>query len=327
MTSPASKSPRRPDVEKVFKHLEALFVPTSPPDPSIDPIAAMRQAVSQYANAGPAPSLDDVLVLPVSADGVPAEWVLGKSARPEHRIVFLHGGGWSAGTLDDYRPMAAELARRTQSSVLVVNYRLAPEHPFPAGLDDCYKALVWAATHGPSGKDRKDADPTPAASLSVIGDSAGSNLAAAACGEVIRKNGRVPDRLVLIGPALDAVHDPKRVGRDDFIVTPEAIAGAFGLYSGGTVPLTDPRLSPMHTEEAVLSKFPATLIQVSGAEGWIVDARRFTQRLEELRVRVLLSIWPDMPHVWHVFLTILPEARQALQEVAGFLKPFEPLRS
>jgi acetyl esterase/lipase len=319
MITPIIPRASRPDIDAVFTHLKQLFT-ADPPDPSLDPIARMRYVISQCFNIGPKPSLDDITVLPVSADGVPAEWVLAKGAKPQHRIVFLHGGGWSAGTIDDYRPMAAELARRTGSSVLMIDYRLAPEHPFPAGLDDCCRALAWAVLNGPPPPGDGAAGSAPAASLSIIGDSAGSNLAAAACADAIRKGGPVPDRLILIGPALDAVHDPNRIGRNDFLVTPDTIAGSFGLYSGGAVPLTDPRLSPMHTEEQVLSSFPPTLIQVSGAEGWIFDARRFTRRLEDARVRVVLSIWPDLPHVWHVFQTVLPEAQQALQEVADFLR-------
>jgi acetyl esterase/lipase len=311
---------RRPDIQRVYEHLERLFVPKQAPDPTLDPIAAVRQVISECVNFGPEPTLDGVTVTPVSADGVPAEWIVAKGGSSRHRIVFLHGGGWVGGTLKMYRAMAAETARLSQASVLVVDYRLVPENPFPAGLDDCYRALAWAASHGPDETANRGAT-AEALSISLMGDSAGSNLAAAACARAIEKAERVPERLVLIGPALDAVPNPERVGRDDFMVTPASIDGAFALYSGGTVSLTDPRLSPMHTPEHILERFPPTLIQVSGAEGWIFDARHFTQRLEEVRVRVLLSIWPGLPHVWHVFLTSLPESRQALQEIADFIRP------
>jgi acetyl esterase/lipase len=215
---------------------------------------------------------------------------------------------------------APQLARKTRGSVLSVDYRLVPEHPFPAGLDDCARALSWGAAHAPPPSITGNVADGPV-SVSLIGDSAGSNLAAACCARSIVEGSRIPDRLVLIGPALDAARKVQPAGRNDFIVTPESIAGAFMLYAGGTVPLTDPRLSPMHTSPEILAKFPPTLIQVSSAEGWIYDARDFRQRLEDANIRTVLSIWPDLPHVWHVFLSTLPEAKQAIQEIAGFVRP------
>ncbi len=320
MSQAREVSKRRPDIQRVYEHLERLFVPKHAPDPSMDPIAAARKVIGEYADIGPAPSLEGVQVTPVSAGGIPAEWIVAQGASSRHRIVFLHGGGWVGGTLAAYRAMAAETARASRASVLVVDYRLVPENPFPAGLDDCCRALTWAASHGPDEAQNRSAGTAEALSISLMGDSAGSNLAAASCARAIEAGARVPDRLVLIGPALDAVQNPRRVGRDDFIVTPASIDGAFALYSGGIVPLDDPRLSPMHTPEGILRQFPPTLIQVSGAEGWIFDAREFTRRLEEARVRVLLSIWPGLPHVWHVFLTTLPEAGEALREIADFVR-------
>jgi len=196
----------------------------------------------------------------------------------------------------------------------MADYRLAPEHPFPAALIDSRAALEWVARNGPAGA-------RPAKSLALAGDSAGANLAAAVCAAAIQDSTTVPNRLALIGPALDAVHDPLRVGRRDSIVTPESIAGAFETYIAGAVDPADPRVSPLRTKDDVLAKFPPTLIQVSGAEGWIFDARAFAQRLEEVEVRVLLSIWPRMPHVWHVFLTALPEASEAIREIGWFIDP------
>jgi acetyl esterase/lipase len=256
----------------------------------------------------------------VSADGVPAEWIVADGGSPNHRVILFHGGGWLGGTLEAYRPLAVELARRTRGSVLSVDYRLVPEHPFPAGLADCARALSWAAAHAPPPSMTGNVAEGPV-SISLIGDSAGSNLAAACCARSIAEGSRIPDRLVLIGPALDAAREMQPAGRNDFIVTPESVAGAFMLYSGGTVPLTDPRLSPMHTPPDLLAKFPPTLLQVSSAEGWIHDARDFRQRLEDANIRVVLSVWPDLPHVWHVFLSTLPEAKQAIQEIADFVRP------
>jgi len=129
----------------------------------------------------------------------------------------------------------------------------------------------------------------------------------------------VPDRLVLIAGVLDGVSDPAKTGRDDPIITAEGIAGGYALYAGGAVAATDPRISPLHAAQDVLKQFPPTLIQASSSEFLLADSKRFAHRLEEADVRVALSIWPGLPHVWQVFLGILPEASQALQEIADFV--------
>lgn len=300
---------RRPDIQAVFTHLSTLF--TSPDLPT-DPMESVREATSRYTRVGPAPSLDGVTFTPVSESGVRGEWVTTEHSVSDRRLLYIHGGGWCAGSPFDYRGYSAELARRSGVAIFMASYRLVPEHPFPSGLDDSGAALRWIWDNGPNG-------PEPAKSVALGGDSAGSNLAAASCALAIEASERVPDLLVLVGPALDAVHNPERIGRDDYIVTPEAIDGAFAMYMGGAVEPTDPRISPVYTPAETLAKFPPTLIQVSSAEGWLFDAYDFTRRLEQADVQVTLSIWPHMPHVWHVFPTWLPEAKQAIREFSGFI--------
>ncbi|TWT02048.1 alpha/beta hydrolase [Reyranella sp. CPCC 100927] len=307
MTSVSTPS-RRSDVDAVFQHLANLFTPTTP---SEDFLTILRRAMNHYGDIGTPPALTGVRVTPVLAGGVPAEWVVAAGGSSRRRIVYVHGGGWAAGGPDAYRALAAELARRSGAAVLVVDYRLAPEHVFPAGLDDCSAALAWAASHGPDGAQ-------DALSLTLAGDSSGGNLAAATCLQAVTSGARVPDRLVLIAGVLDGAADAQRVGRDDPVVTAENVAGAYGMYTGGAVPLADPRVSPVRAPHAVLKRFPPTLIQVSGSEYLLADSRRFAQRLEEADVRVSLSVWPGLPHVWHVFLGQLPDASQALQEIADF---------
>jgi len=138
---------RRSDVDQVFNHLAALFTPAMP---SEDFLTILRRAVTRYGDIGTPPALTGVRFTPVSAGGVSAEWVVADGGSSRHRIVYIHGGGWVAGGPEAYRGLAADLARRSGAAVLVVDYRLAPEHPFPAGLNDCCSAaLAWAASHGP----------------------------------------------------------------------------------------------------------------------------------------------------------------------------------
>lgn len=310
MTSVSTAPQRRSDVDQVFNHLAALFTPTTPPE---DFLTILRRAMVRYGDIGTPPSLTGVQFSPVSAGGVPAEWVVADGGSSRHRIVYVHGGGWIAGGPEAYRGLAAELARRSGAAILVVDYRLAPEHPFPAGLDDCSTALAWAAGHGP------DEAQSTALSLALAGDSAGGNLAAATCLQAVTSSARVPDRLVLIAGVLGGASELARTGRDDPIITAEGIAGSYALYAGDAAAATDPRISPLHAGREVLKRFPPTLIQASSTEFLLADSKRFAQRLEEADVRVSLSIWPGLPHVWQVFLGILPEASLALQEIADFV--------
>ena len=305
----------RPDVERAFRHLAAPRVEGTPATPEAQ-LAAMRAFVDRYGDIGPRAPLRGVAVTPVTAASRPAEWLVPVGADPDARLLYLHGGGWSAGGLESHRPLAAQLATLTGRATLLLSYRLAPEHPFPAGLEDCAAALRWTAEHGPEG-------PSPARRLLLAGDSAGANLAAAACLLAVRDGGRVPDRLAMICAPVDASAKPDRGARADIVAGNTELEQAIAGYVQGGASLDDPRLSPLRAESALLSGFPPTLLQVSGAEFLLWDSQRFADRLITAGVRTTLSVWPDLPHVWHAFLELLPEARLALSEVADFLSAGE----
>lgn len=297
----------RPDIDQAFAHIAR----GAAADAGGDPLTALRRFVDAYGGvAGPLP-VDGVTLLPVTADGVAAEWIVPAGCADGARLVYLHGGGWVAGGLVSHRPLAAALARETGAPVLLVDYRLAPEHPFPAGLDDCRRALAWAARFGPRGE-------AEAARLYIAGDSAGGNLAAAACQQAVIAGARVSDRLVLLSPVLDGAANPAR-GEG---VHPDAdragLESVIGLYLQGAA-VDDARVSPLNAPDAVLAGMPPCLLQVSAAEYLRWDSEAFARRLVQAGARATLSLWPRMPHVWHAFLDLLPEAREAVGEIAGFL--------
>lgn len=298
---------RRPDIDRAIGHLSTAMTPP----PGVDPIQAMRDGVDRYGDVEPRAPLLDVEIRAVDAGGVSAEWLLASDARPDQRLVYLHGGGWVAGGLYSHRAMCAHLARRSGCAVLSVEYRLAPEHPYPAGLDDSLAALRWAALNGPDGVGA-------ASHLGLAGDSAGGNLAAAACVRLVGAGEAVPDRLALICAALD-VAPPKSVAAGDVHVDAAGVAMMMSLYAPGAESLEQAELSPINASAETLENFPPTLLQASGAEYLLDDAQRFMSRLTASRRRAVLSIWPDLPHVWHAFTSLLPEAPAALDEVADFL--------
>lgn len=298
----------RPDIARAFAHLAATMAPSA----DADPIQAMRDGVDRYGDVEPRAPLLDVEVRPVDAGGARAEWLLAAGARPDHRIVYLHGGGWVAGGLYSHRAMCAHLARRSECAVLSVDYRLAPEHPYPAGLDDSLAAIRWAARNGPDGAGSVK-------HLALAGDSAGGNLAAASCIRLIAANEPVPDRLALICAALD-VAPPRTASPGDGNVDAAGVAMMMSLYAPGADSLEHVELSPINAAPETLGRFPPTLLQASVAEYLLNDAQRFMVRLTASRRRAVLSVWPDLPHVWHAFTSLLPEAPAALDEVADFLR-------
>jgi epsilon-lactone hydrolase len=299
--------PQRADVGRALAHL-AIGAPL-PGDP--DPIGSMRAFVRRYGDVEPRTPMADVAVIPLSTAAFCGEWLVAPGADTTRRLVYLHGGGWVAGDLESHRPIAGALARMAGRAVLLVDYRLAPEQPFPAGYNDCEMALHWAHENGPEG-------PVPATTVALAGDSAGANLAAAvalaACGA-----GAGPERLVLICSALDGTVAAGPAGTDN---APDAagLAAMMQLYAQGATPLADPRISPLLAGDHAFALLPPTLLQASASEYLLGQSQQFAARLAANNVRSILSIWPDMPHVWHAFLTLLPEAHAALAEVAAFLR-------
>jgi len=312
---PAPAPARSPRVEAAFSHLAALAEAvdaTGYPTPLDGWVAALRHFMTAYGTLGDMPNLEGIHFEAVSAGGVPAQWVTADGADPDVRLVYLHGGGWASGTLTDYRWVAGALAQMTRASILLVDYRLSPEHPFPAGLEDCVAAFDWAAGAAPGGRLAK------ARHLVLAGDSAGGNLAAVTCLLALERGLRAPDRLALIAGTFDQAPADARIGRDDPVCTPEGFANCNQAYLGATRPET-PLVSPVYADAALLSRFPPTLLQVSGTEALLHDSQRFAARLIGSDVRTILDVWPGLPHVWHFFLGHLPEAEAALRELARFL--------
>ncbi|MDR3512773.1 MAG: alpha/beta hydrolase fold domain-containing protein [Caulobacteraceae bacterium] len=300
----------RPDLGRVFAHLDAMVDQIAA---AADPLAALRSALDDYGRGNAGEGMRACRFLPARVGGLAGEWSVPPHADAVRRLLYLHGGGWSGGSAAGYRPLVAEIALLTGRPVLAVDYRLAPEHPYPAALDDALAALDWIEAHGPEAAGA-------AAEVGLAGDSAGGNLATAAVAERIAQGRPTPARLLLISALLDGRDPARRVeGVRDRVVTAEVLAGAFEAYRAGALDPADRRLSPAAADEALLARFPPTLIQVSAIEHLRDQSLALAARLWRGGVPAKLSVWPAMPHVWHFFLQDLPEARQALREIADFL--------
>jgi monoterpene epsilon-lactone hydrolase len=271
------------------------------------PPRTLEQIRADLAPAGQLrPLPEDVLVTDVDAGGVPAHWLDTPETSPEQILLYLHGGGYTAGSLRSHGPLAAHLGRATGRRVLFSEYRLAPEHKFPAAVDDVRATWRWlVTTHG--------ADP---ASVAVAGDSAGGGLALTLL-QTLRDAGEpLPQGAVLISPLLDLTASgasiTERAGQDP-IFTPDAIRALGPAYLGEADP-KDPAASPLFGSQAGL---PPLLIQAGSAELLLSDSENLATAAAAARVDVTLQVADGLPHVYHGALDT-PETAAATRQIADF---------
>lgn len=248
-----------------------------------------------------------VQVVPVQAGTVPAEWLIPPDAPPDRALLYIHGGAWFMCSPRTHRGLVSHLAYRSGVRALSLDYRLAPEHPFPAGLEDCLAAYEWLLQGGiaPEG-------------IVVAGDSAGGNLALALL-IALRDAGRpLPAAAVALSPATDLA------GTGESHRTRRHLDPIFSQMGANTIIsdyITDhdvrhPLISPLYAD---LHGLPPLLIHVGDQEMLLDDAVRFGERASAAGVPVQTVVWPGMFHVFQLF-TFLPEARQAHAQIAAFIR-------
>jgi acetyl esterase/lipase len=246
------------------------------------------------------------------ADGqVRGEWVEapGIATREESVLLYVHGGAFVAGSTRSHRGLVAELSARTQRSVFSLDYRLAPEHRFPAAADDVLRAYSWLLARG-----------VPAARIVVVGDSAGGHLALGLGPRAIRAGVPVPAGIVAFSPVVDvsmalcAAYEREH-GRDGLFAGADAGRAAIGLYHRGTPP-DHPELTLTRDD---LSGMPPVLIQASSTEMLADDARHYAAALEAAGGDVRLRLWPRQYHVFQIAHRLSRSASEALDNAAAFV--------
>jgi len=269
-------------------------------------LAQLRQQLEERAKA--APLAPDIRCKPVQADGVPCEWVLAPDADQRATVLYLHGGGYYRGSLNTHRELCSRISRAAGMAVLHVGYRLAPEHPFPAALEDALAAWRWLAEMG-----------VPHDRIVAAGDSAGGGLAAAMMLVLRDREAALPGAGVLLSPWTDLEQTgPSMRTRQaaDPSLTKAYLDRFAAAYLNGA-PVTDPRASPYYGD---LSGLPPLLIQVGSAEILEDDAARFARKVKAAGGQATLELWPDMFHVWHRYAARLPEAQAAIDKIGAFIK-------
>ena len=250
----------------------------------------------------------DVRCDPVDAGGVPAEWITTPGVVAERVICYLHGGGYVLGSIDTHREMVSRLSRAASARVLILDYRLAPENPFPAAVDDSTAAYRWLLSVG--------VDP---ARLVIAGESAGAGLTVATLVALRDAGESLPRAGICLSPWVDLEclgESMVTKGEIDPVVTRDNTLILAKAYLGDTDPRT-PLASPLYAD---LTGLPPLLIQVGTAEILFDDARRLADRARAAGVDVTLEPWDDMIHMWHFFAAMLPEGQQAIDRIGEFIR-------
>jgi monoterpene epsilon-lactone hydrolase len=244
----------------------------------------------------------------VCAGGVDGEWISPADAPQDRAILYFHGGGFRIGSVSSHRDLIAQIGLASGCRVLAINYRLAPEHRFPAALDDALAAYDWMFGRG--------MQPT---NIAFAGDSSGGNLVLAAMLALRERALPLPVSAVLMSPWTDlAATGASYVSRaeaDPIHQRPMILALAKN-YLGGQGDPRDPLVSPLYAD---LQGLPPLLIQVGDRETVLNDSVMFAEKARAAGVDVNLEVWDGMIHVFQMFGTELPEAHRAIASIAGFL--------
>jgi monoterpene epsilon-lactone hydrolase len=267
-------------------------------------IAERRKATEPAASGPPA----GTVVEPVEANGVPAEWVTAAGVGDGRVLLYLHGGAYQIGSPVSLRHLVALLSGAARARALSLEYRLAPEHPFPAAVDDAVAAYRWLLGEG-----------TDPATIAVAGDSAGGGLALGTLVALRDAGEPMPAAAVLLSPWTDLALTGESLrtrAAVDIMLKPGSMHQTVAVYLAGEDP-RHPYASPLYAD---LRGLPPLLIQVGDAEVILDDSTRVAARAREAGVDVTLEVWDEMPHVFHAFAGLLPESDQAIERIGEWLQ-------
>ena len=250
----------------------------------------------------------DVDVKAVTANGVPCELHTPPGADTKRVIMYVHGGGYVIGSLTSHRALVAELARAGNCQALAVDYRLAPEHVFPAAVEDSIAAYQWLCSSG--------YEPS---NIVIAGDSAGGGLTAGTLVGLKDAGLSLPAAGVCISPWADmeATGETYQTRKDIDPMVSQALIKPMGETYIGKGDFRAPTASPIYAD---LSGLPPLLIQVGSAEVLYSDAETLANNAKAAGVEVTLEEWTDMIHVWHLFFEQLTDGRKAIARIGEFVK-------
>lgn len=271
--------------------------------------AERRQRLDEVGSVWPV--AEDVKLTAVDLGGISGEWSIVPGSDATRVLLFFHGGGYCSGSIVSHRRMVSEAGRAAGVRTLAVGYRLAPEHPFPAALDDALAAWRFLRHEGIAGE-----------YVAVGGDSAGGGLTAALINTLRDDKVALPACAWLVSPWTDLTMSGATLAtkdKTDPLIHKPYLQELADAYLAGGTDANDPRVSPLYAD---VRGFPPTLIQAGSAETLLDDATRFAAALGAVDVPVTLEIWPHMIHAWHLWNAHLEAGRRALSSAGAFIRRY-----
>ncbi|MBL8895820.1 MAG: alpha/beta hydrolase [Rhizobiales bacterium] len=269
--------------------------------------AERRDRINEVGSTWPV--ADDITCTPAEFGSVQGEWTSAPHVDPSRVLLFFHGGGFCSGSVISHRRLASEAGRAAGARCLAIDYRLAPEHPFPAALEDALRAWLALRRSG-----------IEARHIAVAGDSAGGGLSVALANELREAGEDSPGCLWLISPWTDlTLSGPTLASKDaeDPLIHKPYLEQLASAYVAGRIERRDPRVSVLFAD---LKNLPPMLIQVGSEETLLSDATRFAEATGAANVSITLEIWPHMIHAWPVWNGGLAEGRDAIARAGTFLR-------
>jgi acetyl esterase/lipase len=258
------------------------------------------------------------------AGGVSAEWVLAPGVDHSRRVLYIHGGAFIAGSPNSHRTVTSRVSEVADAAVLAIDYRLMPENRRIEGIEDCGTAYRWMLDNGPGGA-------SGVSRVFMGGDSAGGNLSLVMAARIRDEGLRAPDAIFALSPLADSTYSSPSIRTN--LLTDVMLGPMFGallkiprfllswiFLLENRIRPSNPLVSPVFGD---LSGLPPVLIQVSEAEMLLDDARRYVNKARAAGSPAQLQSWPGLLHVWQIFHPEVPEARDALNRVGGFLQMVE----
>jgi epsilon-lactone hydrolase len=271
------------------------------------PIPTEIKANRAFLDAGARPLAKGVKGTLINASGVTAEMQIPEGAASDAVILYFHGGGYVGGSIASHRNLTGNLALASKCQLLSVEYRLAPENPHPAAVEDALNSYKWLLSEGYDPK-----------KIAISGDSAGGGLAIAAQLKIRDEGLPLPVASAPISPWIDMGLSgdtmSSRQSRDPLIRL-DLIREFKSQFLGPINNSNDPYASPL---QADLSGLPPMLIHVGDDEMLLSDSERLAEKASAAGVSVTLEVWPEMIHVWHTFVGLFPEAQDGINRIAEF---------
>jgi epsilon-lactone hydrolase len=270
-----------PSLEEMRAHLEK-FLAAFPPDP-------------------------DIVFDAFSIGSIPACWALAPGVTKKKVVLFFHGGGFNAGSIKSHYGLMGKISRASGCALLAIGYRLAPEFPFPAALEDALQGYQWLLDHS-----------YPSSHIFLAGSSAGAGLVLSLCLKLKEKNLPQPAAVVSICPMVDLTFssDSITTNREKDWIGIDRLSLAVKDYCRDENP-TNPLISPLFGD---LYNLPPLFIQVGASEIFRDEALAIAKKAEEKGVSVTLEVWPEMVHCWQLFASKIPEGEQAIDHIGTFIK-------